>query len=97
MAFAYFDRAIDQRLKRKCRSRRFVPPGAAREAFAKELRKQRVFAGMTRPQLAAEVAVSTRQIAYYEDGDSIPRPGIQNLLAFALVTTVEKLWRIDGR
>lgn len=61
------------------------------ENLAKRLAEARASEGLTQTQLAGLIGIQTRQIARYEAGDALPRPGTLLKLADALQTTSEWL------
>ena len=68
---------------------KYAPP--TEEAFAKRLARLRKNAGFTQEQLAAELHVSRRRIAYYEAESDHPPATLLPQLAHVLNTTVEEL------
>jgi transcriptional regulator with XRE-family HTH domain len=64
---------------------------AAGEGFAAHLTALRKGAGFTQEQLAAELGISRRRIAYYEAESDHPPASLLSELARVLNTTVEEL------
>lgn len=63
----------------------------AEEGFAARLAKLRKAAGFTQEQLAAELGISRRRIAYYESESDHPPAALLSELARVLNTTVDEL------
>ena len=72
---------------------RLMPKYSAPEGsgFAARLAAMRKAAGFTQEQLAAELGISRRRIAYYEAESDHPPAGLLPKLAQALNTTVDEL------
>jgi transcriptional regulator with XRE-family HTH domain len=72
---------------------RLMPKYSASEGsgFAVRLATMRKAAGFTQEQLAAELGISRRRIAYYEAESDHPPAGLLPKLAQALNTTVDEL------
>jgi transcriptional regulator with XRE-family HTH domain len=68
---------------------KYAPP--TEEGFAARLARLRKAAGFTQEQLAAELHISRRRIAYYEAESDHPPATLLPELARALNTTVEEL------
>jgi transcriptional regulator with XRE-family HTH domain len=64
---------------------------AAGEGFAARLTALRKGAGLTQEQLAAELGISRRRIAYYEAESDHPPASLLSELARVLNTTVDEL------
>jgi len=61
------------------------------EGFAARLTRLRKAAGFTQAQLADEIGISRRRIAYYESESDHPPASLLQDLARALNTTIEEL------
>jgi transcriptional regulator with XRE-family HTH domain len=68
---------------------KYAPP--TEEGFATRLARLRKAAGFTQQQLAAEIGISRRRIAYYEAESDHPPASLLPKLARALNTTVDEL------
>lgn len=68
---------------------KYAPP--TEEGFAARLARLRKAAGFTQEQLAAELRISRRRIAYYEAESDHPPATLLPELARVLNTTVEEL------
>jgi len=68
---------------------KYTPP--TEEGFAVRLARLRKAAGFTQEQLATEIGISRRRIAYYESESDHPPASLLPKLARALNTTVDEL------
>jgi transcriptional regulator with XRE-family HTH domain len=68
---------------------KYTPPEGS--GFAARLAALRKAAGFTQEQLAAEIGISRRRIAYYEAESDHPPASLLPKLAHALNTTVDEL------